>query len=251
MFFSLLDNRQCKFESAIERLNIALNFHNNKILGMIYYHLFINYSQVNNSELAYTYLVKALDQFKLNNNFIRITECISHFGIYACRNRSYKLAESYFNEAIKLAKILNNKTIIGVNYTNLSWCKICEKEYEKVQQLTTQAKIYIEDNNLFFNEAYAYYKLKKDNSLIKELIQIGKNRVEKKNILYDEFTYLEFALDNNMEDTVDYLCSLLKKIVKKASRDDYFLLLNELLDMYEALNNSDKIIEVQKYLMKL
>lgn len=251
IFLSLQKSRECKYRDGILILCQSLNINNNKMLGMIYYHLFTNYTQINESELAYSYLIKALDQFKLENNFIRITECICHLGVYSSRKRAYKLAEAYFIEAIKLAKVLKQENIIGICYYNLSWCKLCEKEYSEVYSYVKQAQQYIEDGNLYFNIAFAYYKQHKDKDIIYEYIKKGQNKVNKNYILYDEFKYLEYVLDHTKEESINYIYNLLLKIEKKANRDDYYLLYTELLDLLEELHKTEEIVIIQKRLMEL
>ena len=251
IFLSLRKSREYKYNEAISILNSCLNSNDNKLLGIIYYYLFTNYTQNNENDLAYSFLTKALEQFKLENNFIGITECICHFGVYSSRKGAYKLAESYFYEAIKLARILNKENLMGMSYYNLSWCKICEKKYDDVYPMAEKAMQYIDDGDLYFNIAFAYYKLRKSKDLIIEYIKKGKTRVNKKNILYEEFSYIEYALDHTKEETVSYLYTMLHKVEKKANRDDCFLLFTELLDLLEELHRTEEVVIIQKSLMEL
>lgn len=251
VFLSIQKSREYKYEEAISILNHSLNINDNKMLGMIYYHLFTNYTQSNNSELAYSFLTKAVDQFKTDNNFIRITECVCHLGIYASRKRAYKLAESYFYEAIKLAKILKKDNIIGISYYNLSWCKLCQREYDNVYPLVEKAMQYMDDGNLYFNVAFSYYKLCEEKDIIMKYIINGKKKVTKKNILYEEFCYIEYALNHTEEETIRYLYNVLHKVEKRANRDDCFLLFTELLDLLEKLHRTEEVVIIQKSLMDL
>ena len=87
--------------------------------------------------------------------------------------------------------------------------------------------------------------------LIIEYIKKGKTRVNKKNILYEEFSYIEYALDHTKEETVSYLYTMLHKVEKKANRDDCFLLFTELLDLLEELHRTEEVVIIQKSLMEL
>ena len=70
IFLSLRKSREYKYNEAISILNSCLNSNDNKLLGIIYYYLFTNYTQNNENDLAYSFLTKALDQFKLEiHNF--------------------------------------------------------------------------------------------------------------------------------------------------------------------------------------
>lgn len=252
IFLSLQKNRKGLYDDAISILNSALSVANDsKLLGIIYFYLFTNYSQSNESELAYSFLNKALEQFKLDNNFIGVTECVCHFGIYFSRKKEYQLAESYFNESIKLAKILKKENIIGISYYNLSWCKLCKKEYDDVYPIAKKAMQYIDDGNLYFNIAFAYYKLHKSKELILVYVENGRDRISKDNILYNEFNYIEYALDHSQEDTISYLYTMMHKIERKANRDDCFLLLTELLDLLEELHRTEEVVMIQRILLEL
>ena len=243
--------RKGGYKESICILNKALAINNEKILGMVYYHLFINYSHINNNDTASMYLYNALEIFKKSNNFIRITECILHQGVLATHIKSYDIAENYFNEAIKLGKMLNLDNIVWRSYHNLSWLKILQKEYTKSYEFTKKSLQIKKDPNLYFNAAYILYKQNKNSESLDMMINSGKALTKRNSVLSEEFRFIEFARNHTQTEAIEFLYKTLDRIKNKANRDDYLLLLSELLDLLNNQNRLNEIIIVQKQLMSL
>lgn len=124
-------------------------------LGMVYYHLFINYSQINNQIIAMQYLDYAIEIFTKNYNFIRMTECLSHKAVYLLRIRAFSESICLIKKSIKLAHILNNDRISFVNYKNLSWLYLITNDYDQALIYSRKGMLIKYDLDLKFNEIYA------------------------------------------------------------------------------------------------
>jgi transcriptional regulator with XRE-family HTH domain len=92
-------------------------------LGMqdpeLYYQLALTNSQLQHISHSINYASKALDLFDRYCNYVRSIDCQILLGINNRKIGNYQQTEKYYLNALKVAKMFNNKDLISMIYHNL------------------------------------------------------------------------------------------------------------------------------------
>ncbi|MBM7662285.1 tetratricopeptide (TPR) repeat protein [Bacillus mesophilus] len=138
-FKGLLKCRQNLYNEGLFLLKEAesIMMNNNRNDCNLLYHIGLTYSHLKISNVAIHYCQKALPIFIENMNFNKIIDCKSIIGLNYTRNMNYEEAEKEFLTIVRISMDTNDQVNRAIAYHNLGYCYSMRENHNKAMEYYT------------------------------------------------------------------------------------------------------------------
>jgi transcriptional regulator with XRE-family HTH domain len=196
-----------KFYKQAERAGDALRIQDPEL----YYQLALANSQLHHISHSINYANKALDLFDQYCNYFRSIDCQIILGINNRKIGNYEQTEKYYLNALKVAKMFDNKDLISMIYHNLGTLYSKDNLKKGIEYFQCSLK-YREDHEhekivrTLYCIAKDYYRLK-DFKLAHDWLEKG-NKIAKQEDLVEfqmHFQVLKYQMNNGTSSELEEL----------------------------------------------
>lgn len=257
-FYKIMKNEnRIKFYDSytqyISCLSISGDSHN---LGLINNQLGILTNRMGQSIISLKYCEQANRYYTSVNNIRRSMAVSMHIANIYLGSDLYLLAEKTYFNLLDTAKAFGFTTIIAKIASNLVWLYLLWEKYDLVNKYVELAfKYNTVAYSLYFENAYAYYKLDLIESSLM-WIEKGKSKLSKinthtfrKDVNLYELNYLEAMIHHRYEEAEQQLLGYLDFIQNRFDSQSEIFFLKELVSLYETMGNTEKVNKTLKIIV--
>ncbi len=223
-----------------------------RIMATAYHHLCELEMRKGNAILALKYNKKAANLFQSNNVYKRYVQELSTSGVIYLNLGESRLAYAVFDQAAKLASLINCNQLMAMNYANIAFSHIIMKDYDKVVEYVKKTLHHSSEcKEVYVYICYAYYKMNNE-ELFNQWIEKGLKECH--NIpAYKRLLKLGNDLINNNidEDVILEKFILDSKNINSIKNDAIKIVYRELVESKKARNKFKEALNYLEDIEKL